>query len=194
MCCRAALEPGCDRNSIWLGPYDGPMGVAVRALKYGSATRLAPWLGGALAELASDAASNGPWATQGPKGPWSPQLVCAVPLHEGKRLRRGYNQAELVANALAACSGVPVFRGLERPRATIPQAGSGRVARIGNVAGAFRCRPLRARRVLLVDDVLTTGATAHACAVALHAAGAAEVKLAVIARAAPRDRLSSTPR
>ena len=166
------------------------MGAAVRALKYSGATRLAPWLGQALADRVGIAGTDGPWAYA---GPWAPQLVCPVPLHEQKRRRRGYNQAELVADALAARLGVPVFRGLERSDATPAQAGSGRIARIGNVAGAFRCRPVRADRVLLVDDVLTTGATAHACAVALHAAGVAEVKLAVIARAEPRGWLSSTP-
>jgi ComF family protein len=102
-------------------------------------------------------------------------LVAAVPLHRARRRERGYNQAEALAASLADRIGVPALPGaIERWRPTRPQARLGPRERRSNLAGAFRApRPswLAGRRVLIVDDVLTTGATLEACGDAVRAAG-----------------------
>jgi ComF family protein len=115
-------------------------------------------------------------------------VVVPVPLHRWRLLRRRYNQAAEIARPLARGQGLPFLPdALERVRDTAIQGGKSATGRRRNVAGAFAVREtmrdrLAGRRVLLVDDVLTTGATAQACARALKAAGAAAVHLAVIAK------------
>ena len=108
-----------------------------------------------------------------------------MPLH-GSRLReRGYNQSVLIARAMARVLDLSVEdRALKRVRATETQTNLDSVERGANMAGAFRSRRrdrVRERRVLLVDDVVTTGATANACAEALLEAGASEVDVATVA-------------
>lgn len=115
-------------------------------------------------------------------------LLVPVPLHRWRLWRRGYNQAALIAAALARCGGVPAdMRTLERHRATPVLRGIGRAARRKLVRGAFRVAPGRAARVagraiVLVDDVYTSGATADACTRALRAAGASSVTILCWAR------------
>ena len=115
-------------------------------------------------------------------------LVAPVPLHRLRLLRRRYNQAAEIARPLAAMYGLACLPDLlKRVRDTATQGGRSAAGRRRNVAGAFtvpaaRRDRLAGLRVLLIDDVLTTGATAHACARALKAAGAAAVDLAVIAK------------
>jgi ComF family protein len=114
--------------------------------------------------------------------------VAPVPLHPLRLLRRRFNQAAEIARPLAALWEVRYLPdALVRRRVTESQGGKSGSARRRNVAGAFAVPPGRARqvdgkRILLVDDVLTTGATAEACARALLAAGAARVDVAVVAR------------
>lgn len=116
-------------------------------------------------------------------------VLVPVPLHRLRLLSRRYNQAALLAQALARLSGRPtVLDALHRTRATQALAHMSPRARDAEVAGAFAVRPRRLARiegaqVLLIDDVLTSGATAGACARALLAAGAAGVDLLVAARA-----------
>jgi ComF family protein len=107
-----------------------------------------------------------------------------VPLHPLRRWRRGHDQAALLAEQLAALTGLPLATGLvRRVRATAPQAGLGRRARQRNLAGAFRVRAAaRGRPLVLVDDVATTGATLAAVARAARRAGAARVDAWVFAR------------
>lgn len=131
----------------------------------------ARWLSRAAAELIADA-----------------DAIAPVPLHRARLFRRRYNQAAEIARPLARFTGLRYLPDvLVRARATDSQGGkSGRGRRV-NVKGAFaapasRRRHVEGRRVLLVDDVLTTGATAEACARALKAAGAASVTVAVVAR------------
>ena len=136
----------------------------------GAAT-FAGWMGRAGAELVASA-----------------DIIAPVPLHRWRLVRRRYNQAAVLANAIAALRGKRVVPDLlVRRRATPSQGHLGRSQRRRNVAGAFALHPGRAHsavgaRILLVDDVLTTGATAEACAKALRNAGAKAVDLLVLAR------------
>jgi ComF family protein len=110
-------------------------------------------------------------------------LLIPVPLHPRRGAERGFNQAALLAAALARPRGLQVVDGLVRVRDTPPQTGRSAAARRRNMAGAFQAtRPLRDLDVVVVDDVLTTGATARACAKALRRAGARRVGLLTVAR------------
>lgn len=163
------MRPVHSGEVLWLGPYTGPLGRTVRALKYRGAVRAVGWLGAALG---AEVAAAG----------WHPDVVCGVPLHSSRRRQRGYDQAELLARTAALPLGVPYRRLLSRTRPTRPQARLGRAERLGNVRGAFASAPVPGASVLLVDDVLTTGATVVACRSALLRAGARQVKVAVVAR------------
>lgn len=113
--------------------------------------------------------------------------IVAVPLHRRRLLKRRYNQSALLAQALARLSGRPAIPdALRRIHATPPLQGMGPALRAATVAGAFSVEPSRlgsiqGQRVLLVDDVLTTGATAEACVRTLLTAGASQVDLLVAA-------------
>ncbi len=115
-------------------------------------------------------------------------LLVPVPLHRWRLLRRRHNQAGLLAAELAALSGKPWEAGLLRRRRATPSLGEkGAAARAAAVEGAFALRPgaearVAGRSVLLVDDVLTSGATANACAAALLVRGAREVCVLAAAR------------
>lgn len=120
-------------------------------------------------------------------------LAAPVPLHWLRLLRRRYNQAALLSTALARAAGIAHCPDLlQRTRLTSTQDGRGRDARFANVQGAIRVHPgraarLRGRPVLLVDDVMTSGATLAAAAEACLAAGAAQVSVVVLARVAKDD-------
>ncbi len=144
--------------------------------KYG-AEHLAPRMARAMHQNAPELFADGP-------------LLIPVPLHRWRLFRRGFNQSALLARALGACSGCGVdLASLVRVRSTGSTRGLGRRARAKAVRGAFRVRPdrrahIRGRPILLVDDVLTTGATASACARALRRAGALSVHVLTYARVA----------
>ena len=114
-------------------------------------------------------------------------LVVPVPLHRWRIWSRGYNQAALIARALARGTSDLALDLVERPKRTPPLRGLGRLARERTVQGAFRINPawkdkVKGRRVVLIDDVYTTGATAKGCARVLKRAGAKEVNLLCWAR------------
>ena len=158
---------------------DGPA-MAVRALKYKNKRALAPPMGRLLFARALRAHMDG----EGKR--WDIDLVVPVPLH-GKRLRRrGFNQASLLLCTFEEEAGLNVcHRLLRRRRETTPQAGLTRKARLKNVKGAFELTPgrdVKGMRVLLVDDVFTTGSTLAACATILKKHGASEVSALVFAR------------
>ncbi len=150
--------------------YGGPLADAVHACKYRDRPALARPLGRWL-------------AARVPPPPGA--LLVAVPLARGRRVARGYDQAALLAGWVGRTAGVPVLRGaLRRVRETPPQVGRTRAQRAANVAGAFAADGrVRGREIALVDDVVTTGATAEACARALKAAGAVRVTVLALARA-----------
>lgn len=124
----------------------------------------------------------------------SPWLV-PVPLHWTREWHRGFNQARELARDLSRSTGWPLADDLVRTRRTRSQARLAGEARRSNLRGAFRWRgpPLDGRRVVLVDDVLTTGATAEACAMALQDTKAKSVDLWVAARALPQSIGPSRP-
>jgi ComF family protein len=124
--------------------------------------------------------------------------VVAVPLHWRRRWQRGFNQSELLARSIARRTGLRLLDAVRRRRATRVQAGLSNSRRRENVAGAFVGKPGKAKglRILLIDDVMTTGATASACAHALKRAGAQSVALLTLARVDRRfvspDRIAKT--
>ena len=152
----------------------------ILGFKHGDRSEGAPafgaWLARAGAELIAEA-----------------EVIVPVPLHRWRLLARRYNQAALLAHALGRESGLPVISDLlVRRRFTPSQGRLSRAARRRNVAGAFAVKPARAarlagRRVLLVDDVLTTGATVAACTRVLRRGGAAAVEVLVLARVLRAD-------
>jgi len=158
----------------WCATYSGPVRVALHALKYGGERRVCEPLGAALAAR---------WRAAGRGG----DLVTWVPVHRSRRAERGFDQAEVLARVMAAQLGLPVERCLERRLRTVAQHSLGRQDRAGNTAGAFLATPagterLRGRWLVLVDDIMTTGATLSGCADALYAAGAVAVSAITLAR------------
>lgn len=119
-----------------------------------------------------------------------PEVIVPVPLHPRRYRERGFNQAHELAKFAAAPLGVRVeSRCLVRETSTLEQSGLSPAQRRKNVRGAFTVvGPVGAERVVLLDDVLTTGSTALAAAQALRAAGVREVELWAVARVVPRSR------
>ena len=160
----------------WCGAFSGPLRAALHSLKYAGERRLAEPLGVALAAR---------WRHAGAGG----DLIVPVPIHAGRLRERGYDQAVLLARVAARELGLPSADLLVRQRPTARQFDLDRAARAGNLRGAFRLadgapagRPLAGRWVLLVDDVVTTGATLVACATTLLEAGALGVSALTVAR------------
>jgi ComF family protein len=116
-------------------------------------------------------------------------FIVPVPLHWQRRWRRGFNQAELLAQEISKHRRIPILNALRRVKSTPNQAGLTSAGRRKNIAGAFQSRKgidLTGKRILLIDDVFTTGATASACGRALKKAGAGNVSLLTLARAERR--------
>jgi ComF family protein len=152
----------------------GPVRDLIHHLKY----RRAAWAARPLAELACEG-----WPD--PRIGSPPALVVPVPLHPLRLRERGYNQAALLATEVGKRTGLPVREPLRRLRATQSQTGFDRKERMRNLRGAFALRKnadVSGIRILLVDDVLTTGSTLDACARVLLAAGAGPVYALVAAR------------
>jgi ComF family protein len=190
LACRAVFCPACAASVVRLphrrpredalfsllafAAFGGSIATALRRLKYGDRPDIAAPLGDLLRFTARGARL-------------SADVVVPVPLHPARLAERGYNQAALLASAVAWELGAPLSaRALRRTRATAQQARLDRERRRDNVAGAFSVHApggVRGRRVVLVDDVTTTGSTLTACAGALVEAGAATVTALVVAQA-----------
>jgi ComF family protein len=154
------------------------MRAAIHQLKYRGARHLAEPLGELLLETFDDIGDD---TRIGP----SADVLVPVPLHSSRLAERGYNQSALLAAELSRATGLPVADGpLRRIRPTEPQMALPAERRRANVVGAFAVRSaeLVGARVLLIDDVCTTGSTLEACAAALKAAGTLQVRALTLAR------------
>ncbi len=168
----------CRRQLRWLGneavlaadvtvwapvAYEGPAQGLVRSLKFRGAMRAAH-------AMAAQIAANAPpgWLDRD-------RVLVPVPLHPARARKRGYNQALRLAEALSVRTEMPLHDCLERagPRGT--QVGRNRAQRLSGIAGSIRLATAGPRSAVLVDDVITTGATLAACARALTAGGATSV-------------------
>ena len=179
--CRRGLS-GYD-SAYAFGVYDGSLRELIHLFKYGGVRPLAGPLGRLLLRAMPRERRF--------------DVVVPMPMHWLRRWRRGFNQSKLLARIAAGRLSLPILNAVRRRRHTRPQAGLTNSQRRANIAGAFavtKSNAIRGRRVLLVDDVLTTGATAAACARALKDAGAKSVTLLVVARVDRRpSRLEDFP-
>lgn len=146
--------------------YRGPVARAIRGMKFSGWHALGPHLAGAMAAVLDHGGDAVTW----------------VPLSRRRRARRGFDQAEVLARAVAARVGLPAVPLLRRLRDGGAQARRGGADRRRALAGAFTATGDAPASVLLVDDVLTTGSTAAACAAVLKAAGARRVIVLTAAR------------
>ena len=161
--------------------YDDVARALIHAYKYGDRLDLAPLIGNWMARAGREllAESDG---------------LIPVPLHWRRLWARRFNQSATLARAISAAAGVPVIDdALQRVRPTAQQVGLSKSARAENVQGAFRVTPdgkgkVSGRRLVLVDDVLTSGATSDTCARALLRAGAKQVDVLVFARVVAASR------
>jgi len=158
----------------WCSSFGGPARACLHALKYDGERRLAGPLGRLMARR---------WRAVGIGG----DVLVAVPVHAARRRERGFDQAELLAHEAGLALGLPVVAALRRAARTTAQHALGRGARAGNVGHAFAVDPALRPAVagkwpVLIDDVVTTGATISACAEALYEAGARAVSGLSLAR------------
>lgn len=170
--CRCDSLPSGVASIRSVGPFRGWLHGAIIGFKYHDEWARAGHLGEELATVVAQVGLA--------------DALVPVPLHPSRERRRGYNQASLLARRAAELTLIPTIDALTRTRATPRQVGSGALERHENVEGAFALRPAAApvtgQRLIIIDDVLTTGATVGACAVALRAGGAAEIWVATLAR------------
>jgi ComF family protein len=158
----------------WCAPFTGTSRRALHALKYEGERRIAPFVGAAVARR---------WGRAGAGG----EVLVPVPASPDRVRDRGYDQAALIAREAGRRLGLPVVLALERTRRTTAQFDLDRAERATNLRQAFRVPDLAmpgvvGRWVVLVDDVVTTGATLAACAAALLEAGATAVSAIAGAR------------
>ena len=161
-------------GTVRVGIYRDLLGRLLRAYKYHGREELALLLGGSLAE----AVETAPWRDR-------MEAIVSVPTHWKRRFNRPFHAADALASHVARKVNVPHVPVLRRIRAGPHQIGLSETERVANVRGAFAIRNgvvLRDARVLLIDDVRTTGATLEECAKVLRRCGAAEVYAAVVLR------------
>ncbi|MDR0570551.1 MAG: ComF family protein [Clostridiales Family XIII bacterium] len=187
MLCASSNAGFCDECAEWTPAFDKGFACAeyggvrniTHAFKYGGKA----YYGEAISEMMFDRLRD-----ELPEI----DIVAPVPMHKDKERKRGYNQADVLASLLAKKLLLPYDRGvLIRKRATDAMSRLGSSVRSENIKGAFRAEPnrakaLRGRKILLVDDIYTTGSTMNECALALKAAGAKAVYFVVFATGTDR--------
>lgn len=178
--CGGVLDDGagCDRCAGWSPAilscrsayvFDGAVRKTIHHLKYHGEFARAEWCGREVARLVNELG-------------WRPDLLVPVPLHRSRLRSRGYNQSAKIASVAAVSLATPFGNVLVRTRATLAQVGLDAAGRRENVQGAFACpHDLSDLSILLVDDVVTTGATIEACAVACRQAGAQDIWAVTVA-------------
>ncbi len=178
--CVCGLPPGCPGDVRSALTYEYPVDRLIAAAKFGRQAPVARGLGQLL-------------ALRMPALPEPPDAVVPVPLHWRREASRGFNQAEEIARAVCDARGWPLRTDLcRRIRATPEQSGLGAAPRRDNLRGAFALLNVRGagrcHRVLLIDDVLTTGATVSALAEVFQVAGVPAIAVWTVARTPPPDQ------
>jgi len=175
LCGNCVVQPPAYSGARSFGYYSGELGLLIQGLKFNNRRNLVALLV--------------PFMIQAYYGSWDRDdfdLVVPIPLHHKRRRSRGYNQSELLARLLARRTGIPFSkRSLIRKRSTLPQVGLTDAQRRENVRNAFHCinsRQISGRRILLIDDVMTTGATVSSGSAALMKGGALRVSVLTLAR------------
>lgn len=169
ICGRCQRHPPHFDRLIALYPYSFPLDRMIQRLKYGHQLALAAWFGEQLAATARNLDFD---------------LIVPMPLHPARLTERGFNQAMEICRPLAHATNLPIDSSCcQRIRPTSPQEGLSLLARRRNLKNAFACNTdLGGRHILLVDDVVTTGASVNECARTLRLHGAAEITVLTVAR------------
>lgn len=177
LCGKCLLQMPCYSGARSFGYYEAELSRLVQGLKFYGRKNLVQLLSPLMASVFYES-----WNRE------AFDLILPVPLHPKRKRERGYNQSELLARALADQIAIPVnCRALIRIRSTLPQIGLSDSRRFENVQKAFRCIDamiIANKRILLIDDVMTTGATVASAAQALLEAGCFRVSVLTVARAA----------
>ena len=175
MCGNCILQPPAYSGARSFGYYRGELGRLIQGLKFNNRRNLVVLLCPFLIEAFYESWNRHEF-----------DLLVPVPLHPRHRRSRGYNQAELLARALAHQTGIPLsHRLLIRKRLTLPQVGLTNLQRRENVRNAFHCtktEQIAGRRILLIDDVMTTGSTVASASGVLMKSGAGRVSVLTLAR------------
>ncbi len=172
-CGQCLRSPPPFKRTIAAWPYSPPIAQLISGFKYNRHYSYGQSLGKVLAsKLASTYKHNN-----------IPQLIVPTPLHWWRQLQRGFNQSEQLASCLSSQLQVPISRAVKRIKPTPPQQTLNAQQRRHNLQGVFTVtRPVRGKRLALVDDVMTTGATAAEISRCLLSAGALEVHVWCLAR------------
>lgn len=173
ICGRCQSSPPAYDSAVSLFHYAAPIDQLIVRLKFGAKLHLARLLGELMADHLAQRADT------------LPEMIIPVPLHRSRLRERGYNQALELARPIAKRLAIPIdYRSCARLRPTSAQSLLPAAARRGNVKGAFGVvRPLGARHIALIDDVMTTGHTLQELARVLCKSGVARIDIWVLARA-----------
>lgn len=172
LCLRCGTTLHAADHVISLGPYHSDWGQLVRAFKFEKEMAVGRWLGSRMAKLLTALGDDRTFSA-----------VTFVPMTRRDRRSRGFNQAEVLARIIARQLRLPFKRLLRKTRETHLQSRLSATDRTTNLRDAFRLLPSQDERVLLVDDIYTTGATVEECARALKQGGVQSVIAVTIARA-----------